>query len=80
MAAALPVLGLGLLGSAAAKGVSSLIGGKKETPAVAAPTPIMPIADDAKVQAARKREIAAMQQRQGRASTILTNNSETLGG
>lgn len=72
------ILGSGLFG------VAGMAASKALTPAPApeptpAPAPVMPIADDAKVAAARKRAIAAMQQRQGRASTILTNNSDTLG-
>lgn len=76
MAAALPFATGGVVG-----GISSLLSKKSaDAPAAATPAPVMPIADDAKVVAARKRAIATMQQRSGRASTILTNNSDTLGG
>lgn len=77
MAAALPVLGLGVVGSSI---VGALTKKSADTPAAPPSTPVMPNADDAKVAAERKRAIAAMQQRSGRASTILTNNSDTLGG
>lgn len=57
-----------------------------DTPATPtlAPTPVMPVADDAAATAARRKRQADMAARQGRASTILTQdngmtNSQTLG-
>lgn len=66
------VLG-GLVGGAAAKALS-----KPKTPDLPAPT-VMPGADDEAVKAARRRQIAEIQARSGRASTILSQ-SDTLGG
>jgi hypothetical protein len=40
----------------------------------------MPLPDDAAAQAARRRSIAEQRQRAGRASTILTDTSQKLGG
>ena len=71
--------------------VQGLLGSDK-TPAAAAaatpvaptvePPPVMPTPDDQTVQAAKKKSIAAQLQRQGRASTILsqTGNADALGG
>jgi hypothetical protein len=66
--------------------LSSIIG-KDDSPAPVAPTPapptVMPTADDASGQAARKKSIMDQAQRQGRASTILTSEKDTsdkLGG
>lgn len=61
------------------------IAGKKSTPT---PTPapaasgpkIMPLADGDAVRAARKKSIAAQLGRGGRTSTMLSGDSETLGG
>jgi len=72
-------LGSGLFGLAG-KAIGSAITPKPSPAPSPAPPPVMPNADDAKVAAERKRAIAAMQQRSGRASTILTTNSDTLGG
>lgn len=65
---------LGLGGMAIGKAIAP------SAPAASPVAPVMPVADDAAVQAARRRSIAAQQMRSGRASTILTNNSDTLGG
>lgn len=76
MAQALPFLLGGLAGGA----VSIL--GKKSAPAPA-PTEgpkVMPLADDQAVAAAKKRSLAMQMQRGGRSSTMLTGDSETLGG
>ncbi len=72
MAAALPAIQVAatVLGGAAA--IKSLTSRPPKAPS---PTP-MPNADDA--EAARRRQIAQMQARSGRASTILTQD-ETLG-
>ncbi len=65
--------------------MGSLFGGPK-APAPPPPTPVMPIADDASVQAAKKKKLSEIASRQGRASTILTQDngfssptSQTLG-
>lgn len=51
------------------------------TPAPAASGPkIMPLADGDAVKAARKKSIAAQLGRGGRSSTMLSGDSETLGG
>jgi hypothetical protein len=48
-----------------------------EVPVIPEPT-VMPLADDAAAEAARKKSLAAQQKRGGRASTILST-SDTLG-
>lgn len=57
-------------------------GGKKESaePAETDGPVVMPLADDDKIAAAKKKAIAARLQRGGRQSTILSNDSDTLGG
>lgn len=66
------------------KGVGSLlgIGGKKKAPAPApVETPnVMPIADDEAVRRARKQSIIRQMGRSGRSSTMLSADSDTLGG
>lgn len=64
--------------------MGSLFGAKSPPPP--APTPVMPIADDASVAAAKKKKLMDIASRQGRASTILTQDngftpptSQTLG-
>lgn len=76
----------GLAGSVASTVLGKVLGGKDDNPPPA-PTPtaptVMPTADDASVQAARKKSIADQTHRQGRASTILTSDQDTsdkLGG
>ena len=66
--------------------VSTVFGGGEQqqqqqaaAPTVAPVTP-MPTADDAAVADAKKKSIAAITARQGRASTILTGNSDPSGG
>lgn len=63
---------------------ASLLGGKKKAAATPAPTAgplVMPLADDEKIKAAKRRSVAAQLQRGGRSSTILSGSpSETLGG
>ncbi len=51
---------------------------KKDTAAPVA-EPTMPIADDEAILRARKRAVAQQMQRGGRSSTILTDNSDSLG-
>ena len=54
------------------------------TVTAAAPTPApvtpMPEPDDAAVKKARRRSAVAQRQRSGRASTILSDDSDSLGG
>jgi len=52
---------------------------KKETAAAPVAEPTMPIADDEAIMRARKRAVAQQLQRGGRSSTILTDNSDSLG-
>ena len=57
-------------------------GGKKkpkETPAPVA-DPVMPTPDDDAIRQARRRSIIQQMGRRGRASTILTGDSDKLGG
>ena len=65
-------IGLGtlLIGSQAAK--------TPDMPVIQ-PPPVMPVANDATVQAAKRRSLLAQTQRRGRQSTILTGQRETLG-
>lgn len=65
--------------------MASLFGGAK-SPAPPPPTPVMPLPDDAAVQAAKKKKMGDIAARKGRASTILTGDtgsstptSQTLG-
>lgn len=51
---------------------------KQMLAAANAPEPVMPIADDEELRRARRRR-AGSAQRSGRASTILSNNDDTLG-
>jgi len=67
--------------------VSSLFGGKEDAPAPAPapapkPEPVtpMPTPNDKAVQDAKKKSIAAITARQGRASTILTGEDTAGGG
>lgn len=57
-------------------------GGKKTaaTPPIAPGPKIMPLADSEAVQRARRKSIAGQLGRGGRSSTILSDQSETLGG
>ena len=73
------VLGGSLLGGVVGK---ALFGKKKAGSAAADTGPTtMPLPDDEKIKAARKRAIAAQMQRGGRSSTILTDGTGgTLGG
>ena len=60
---------------------SQLFGSKKkeEAPAEKDGPAIMPLADDEKIKAAKRKKIAQQVQRGGRNSTILTNDSDSLG-
>lgn len=77
---------LGATGTAAAAGVlgsavaGKLIGGRQS---MAVPKPAatpMPSQDDEAVRRARQRQIAEIQSRSGRASTILSDGGSKLGG
>jgi hypothetical protein len=70
------ILNIATLGLAGA-----VLGHKKKATAPAAePAPqVMPLADDEAVRLARKRSLAAMMQRGGRSSTMLSSDSDTLG-
>jgi hypothetical protein len=74
-----------LLGKTVAKGASSILGIDKKK-AAPAPAPVeegprvMPLADDEAVRRSRKNSILQQRGRSGRASTMLTPDSETLGG
>jgi len=81
----------GLAGTAASTVLGKIMNKEDKTPApptVTPPTPepitkAMPTADDASVQAARKKSLLNQSQRQGRASTILTSEQDStdkLGG
>ena len=48
--------------------------------APSAPKPVMPMADDQAVQDAKRRQIAEIQTRSGRASTVLSDPGAKLGG
>jgi hypothetical protein len=61
----------------------ALFGGKDKKKAAPAPEPaprVMPLADDDAVMRARRRSIAEQQRRAGRSSTMLTAESDSLGG
>jgi hypothetical protein len=53
---------------------------KADTPAEPDGPIVMPLADDDKIKAAKRRAIATQMQRGGRSSTLLTGDSDTLGG
>ncbi len=87
------VIGTAVLTAVAGAGASTILGKvmKKDAPAAAAPvTPptvepvskVMPTADSDTVMAARKKSMLVQAQRQGRASTILSEQepSDRLGG
>lgn len=60
--------------------VNGILGLKKKKAAEPEDGPkIMPLPDDEAVKQARKRSIAAQMQRGGRASTLLSDSSDTLG-
>ncbi len=63
--------------------VGTILGAFDNKSAPSAPPPgpvVMPLADDAKVQQAKKRAAADALTRGGRTSTMLTDTSDTLGG
>ena len=73
------------LGAVASTVLGQVLGGGKEKSQAAAPPPIaaptaMPTADSAAVAEARKRSMLEQAARGGRASTILTDTSDKLGG
>lgn len=82
-------MGWGKIAKAVLGGViGGLFGGNDSQPAAApaAPAPKvepvtpMPTPNDAAVKDAKRKSIAAMTARQGRASTILTGNEDATGG
>ena len=80
-------LALALIGGGASAVVGSVLNKSKSPSMPAEPTPptIMPIADSVEVATARKKSLLAQTQRGGRASTILSGDSNsststTLGG
>lgn len=56
----------------------ALVGGKKKTPVMETPEPVMPVVDDARAKVARKRSIIQQLNRGGRQSTLLTGDK--MGG
>lgn len=74
---------LGPVGTAAAAGATAAVGASKlfggNAPSMQKPT-AMPTADDEQVKAAKRRQIAEMQARSGRASTVLSDDGAKLGG
>ena len=66
--------------------IGSLFGGNDQpqqqaaAPPPVAPVTPMPVADDKAVQDAKRKSIAAITARQGRASTILSANNDASGG
>lgn len=75
-----------VLASVAGSLVSGLFGGNESQPAAAPvapkvePVTPMPTPNDAAVKEAKRKSIAAITARQGRASTILTGNEDATGG
>lgn len=79
-----------LVGGFAGSMISNMLsGGNEPAPQAAVPTPEapkvepvtpMPTPNDAAVKDAKRKSIAAMTARQGRASTILTGNEDSTGG
>lgn len=66
-----------IIGGLAGAGIYSMASQKPPTPA---PPPTMPLPNDQNALAARRRELAQLQAQRGRASTILTGESDKLGG
>lgn len=85
-ASLLATAGLGAAGGLVGSAIESAIGGgggSSPTPTPTSTGPVvMPLADDAKVLAARKKAAAAQMSRGGRTSTMLTSDtgSDKLGG
>lgn len=76
MAAAIPMVLGGLIG-----GATSMLMKPKAPKQAAADAPrVMPLADDEAVAAAKRRSMMMQTQRGGRSSTMLTSDTETLGG
>lgn len=67
---------------AVAGGIATIFGVDQKSPADPPPVQkpvVMPTPDDKAIEAARKKSIAAIMARQGRASTILTSDADSLG-
>lgn len=76
--AGLPAIGSAILGGVASGVVGKMLAPKAKSAPAAPATAVMPTPDDASVQAAKRKRIAEIQGRQGRASTILSD-ADTLG-
>ena len=71
----------GLVGSAIGNTVGGLIGGKKKKAAEPQKGPVvMPMADDEAVRRAKRRSLIEQTSRGGRQGTMLSSDSDTLGG
>lgn len=71
----------GLVGGVVGATASLFSKKKKPDAATAQNGPqVMPLADDARLAAVRRRSIAGQLNRSGRSSTMLTADSDTLGG
>lgn len=57
-----------------------IMGGKKKAPEPEKGPVVMPLADDEAVRRAKKRSIIEQMGRGGRSSTLLTGDSDSLGG
>lgn len=84
-ASLLATAGLGAAGAALGGAVEKAIGGggtPTPTPAQSTGPVVMPLADDAKILAARKKAASAQMSRGGRTSTMLTSDTggDKLGG
>jgi hypothetical protein len=66
----------GLAGSLLSSGIGALKKPKAQQAVAPAAAPAMPFADDAKVQAAKRRELFEIGARSGRASTMLTSDKK----
>lgn len=66
-------------GLTAAGEAAKLLSKKKSKSTLGSSPQVMPLPDDEKVKLARKRSLAQQMARGGRAATILTDTSDTLG-
>jgi hypothetical protein len=69
-----------LIGGAVAGAAAGGAFKSKPAPEATKKPTVMPVADDAAVQNARRRSLAQQMGRRGRQSTILTGEDEKLGG
>lgn len=70
---------MALVGSSILGGAAALKSLTAKPPTMGAPKE-MPMPDDKAAQAAKRRQMASMQTRSGRASTILSDQADVLGG